>query len=84
MSELMVRKGEKVTCENGHVICECMADVYEDTLNWANNFGNFTQKEPYPGQVDVPPCERCGAIWIKCGIGIFPAQMHFEDGTWRP
>ena len=76
----VVRKGEKVTCTNGHVICEAIEDVWPHSMNWGALFGNWTQPEIMTGSMTVPHCDQCGAEFIKPKTW----QMHFEDGTWRP
>lgn len=69
--------GEKVTCENGHVICEFMVDVFVgQTQDLGRQIGNWTQEAPMVG-ADVQVCAVCGGEFYKAG-GVF----HIEHG-WR-
>jgi hypothetical protein len=71
-------KGETVTCEHGHKICEFMVDVYlGDIQDVKNQLGNWRQTEPVPGTIPLPRCAICGARFILSS-GIF----HFSKG-WR-
>lgn len=71
-----VKKGDIVTCENGHELYKIIRDIdYGETMK-ADQFlplGDDVQK-PENG-VQFEPC-KCGAPWYR------PAQIHFKDG-WR-
>ena len=70
-------KGDVVTCENGHPICEFTMDVYSgEPQRLPEQLGSWRQEEPHIGQVPVPVCEKCGAMFTN-GIA-----FHFQDG-WR-
>jgi hypothetical protein len=79
---MTAKAGEKVTCTNGHVICEVVKDLNTGDMNWGDNFGNWTQEPPKTGQLDKPVCAVCGADFFDPEPGSW--AMHFEDGTWRP
>ncbi len=71
MSAPVVSKGEIITCENGHEICEVMEDVYPFQMNWHLCFGKWRQYEPTLGG-RFPVCEVCGSevfqfpsIWVR-------------------
>ncbi len=76
---LVAKKGEKVTCTNGHVICEVVDDLYVGRTLWGDCFGAWRQPPPVPGTTDKPPCIICGAPFIASDSWAF----HYEDGTWR-
>lgn len=81
MSDPVIRKGEKVTCTNGHVICEALDDVHWGDVNWGEKFGNWRQEDiPSAGSMHKPPCMICGADFIAANSW----DMHFQDGKWKP
>jgi hypothetical protein len=57
-----IRKGEFITCESGHLICEVLADIIMGELGWTSKLGNFRVTEPKCGE-PIPSCP-CGAQWI--------------------
>lgn len=70
-------KGESVTCENGHHICDMAEDLHFGQMNWRGSFGNWSQPEPKM----VSPqqsCQECGAPWLRNDW-----ELHFSEG-WRP
>jgi hypothetical protein len=69
-------EGERVTCENGHYICEFMETV--DVGQWFDpkQLGNWAQEAPHVGQYPIPGCAVCGA---KFSTG---ALFHIEE-YWR-
>jgi hypothetical protein len=82
MSELVWKKGDLITCENGHVIGEALEDVfmYGHVGTWGACFGNWRQAEhPLVGSMDKPACVVCGANFIDPDSW----RMHSEAG-WRP
>jgi hypothetical protein len=72
-------EGEKVTCENGHFICEVAADLYKQQRGpLAEQFRNWQQAEPKNGD-PIRPCEVCGAAYLIVN-GIGGARLHTERG----
>jgi len=70
-------KGEAVTCENGHVICEFVETVHVgQRQDVERQLGNWQQKKPTLGQLPLPVCEKCGAQFT---LG---DRYHFASG-WR-
>ena len=78
-----VEVGTKVTCTNGHVICEVVSPlvVGASVGTWGNCLGNLTQAPLVIGQLrkDVLPCAICGADYLGPGW-----SFHLEDGRWAP
>jgi hypothetical protein len=73
------RKGEQVTCENDHVICEVARDLPVGARQQPGDFHRWRDPEPRIGTVATDaPCCRCGAIWFGNDSGC----LHFKDG-WR-
>lgn len=72
-------KGEIVTCENGHEICEFSRNVCtRDEAKLDSDLVNWRQKSPQIGALIVS-CERCGAQWWH---GNYGQHFHFASG-WR-
>jgi len=73
----VIKRGEIVTCENGHVICECVKDLHLYDMAWGQNFGNFRQPIP---ETKWQYCNICGAKWMdqEC----FPWRVHVKN-KWR-
>lgn len=74
----ILRKGDFVVCENGHVICEINADVALGDINYAHAFVNWQQTErPVPGETytaeTMPRCAHCGEAFIRIA----------ESGGWQ-
>jgi hypothetical protein len=62
-------KGERVTCENGHVVCEFVETVFRGGSQALDvQLGYWRQKKPVIGQMELPRCEICGAKWYYGGI----------------
>lgn len=59
MADLCVRKGEILTCINGHDICEATDDIHMGQQNWHLCLGNWRQDEPTLG-ARFPVCAQCG------------------------
>lgn len=72
---VIARKGDQVTCENGHVICTVASDITWGSL-WQTDvqFTDWKQPEPRIGTpaTDIA-CTICGARW-------FTHVLHFKDG----
>ena len=68
-------KGEVVTCENGHFICEFL-DTVNVGQSWdSTKLGRWRQPEPKLGTMKQP-CTSCNARWFE------GSYLHFPDG-WR-
>jgi len=80
--QLYASKGEVVTCENGHEICELSKDVFVDDLIMVEQFENWrNQKPPMPCEV-ITPCQTCGARYLMSEIPFGGSWLHI-NGQWR-
>lgn len=82
MTEPIARKGEQITCTNGHVICEIVEDLYAwKPIPWGFAIGNWRegQERPAPGSMHKPKCSLCGADFIRPDSWDF----HFARNGWR-
>lgn len=72
------RKGDWVTCENGHVICMFTRKVIlGDPFDMS---ALDLWKQPIPKIGDpIPVCKHCGADFVR---GLMGNEFHFYDG-WR-
>lgn len=79
--KLIVPKGMKITCENGHYIGEDhLKDVREGDMGWGDSFGNWASGvDIQVGQTEQPFCPECGAKFADRAW-----SFHYEDGAWRP
>lgn len=79
--EIYAHKGEQITCENGHVICEIARNIKVGKTQEKGDLINWTQLEPEAGTYPIPTCSKCGAEFYRNDMthGI---NVHFEDG-WR-
>lgn len=75
---MIPKKGQIVTCPNGHEICEIIADPSERMES--SILGNFRIGQTKPAffsLLNESRCEICGAAWARdiphCGI-------HLENG----
>jgi len=70
-------KGETVTCENGHPICDFVETVHcGQNQDVRMQLGNWRQDEPQLGALPIPGCAVCGAA--------FTTGTHYHVGTeWR-
>jgi hypothetical protein len=68
------RKGELVTCEAGHIICEVMEDIALGQLNWHEHLGAWRLEHPPAlGSQMICPCgERWGS----------EDSLHIKDRGW--
>lgn len=74
------RKGDTVTCENNHDICDFLVDTYiGDVQDLPNQLGNWRQEEPKVGSTPMPRCAICNAKFVLAG-GLF----HFKNGWHDP
>lgn len=76
---VFAKKGEPVTCENGHIICTFSRNVAVADDFIPTHLYTWTQPEPQRGD-SGPVCAQCGALfWHGAGGG---QHFHFADG-WR-
>ena len=81
-SQLYARKGECITCINGHAICEFFRDVKRGDGRSAEDFTNWRQPEPdKSASVADIRCIECRGSWIN-GNARDGYQFHFSEG-WR-
>ena len=73
--QIYADKGETVTCENGHPICEFLDSVATGQPFSSLHMGNWQQPEPKLGTI-AQACGICGARWFK------GPYLHFPNG-WR-
>ena len=77
------RKGEHVTCENGHHICTVANDLPAGTIQDPSALAHWRQAAPVPGTMaHDAPCVICGALWFGGPNGTDGWMLHFADG-WR-
>lgn len=96
-SGTFAKKGEIVTCSNGHPICEVAQDIINDSeQNPDRDYVNWTQDPPTIGtSADKCRCAVCGARFYYSGVvlevieddskiikTVSGAGLHFADG-WR-
>jgi len=84
--KLWARKGESVTCINGHPICDIAHDIYSGDARGKSDFTNWHQPEPGISEsVAGLRCKVCRGAWIR-GNPRDGYQFHFgtnpKDG-WR-
>lgn len=82
---IYARKGEHVTCENGHHICTVAHDLIVGATPKTGgvDFIDWTQPEPVAGTMAKDcACAVCGALWLGGPDGNIATVLHFEDG-WR-
>lgn len=78
MRKPVVRKGDEVICENGHVVGVATRDIFLGDLNFGTAFEWHQNDAPMAGSFHIPACEQCGAQFIREGW-----QILFRDG-WKP
>jgi hypothetical protein len=80
----MIEKGEIVTCENGHEICEVSTDLYRTSpVNSSDfiNFKNGIQPVQHQRVDENNKCTICDAEWIR--INLYQnIQFHTKKGWW--
>ncbi len=81
---MLVKSGEKITCENGHTICEAAHSLYKGTIVSVDNFTNFKHNQIPPvlgDRIDghTSKCNSCGSPWIRA-IGYMKIHIHTKDG----
>jgi hypothetical protein len=90
--KIYAKKGEKVTCENGHHICTVSCDIITGVYQKAGDLMEWTQPKPKING-KIPKCKQCkGEFYVN---NIFPynpdqsspkyqpgIHLHFENG-WR-
>ena len=65
MKPTYARKGEAVTCENGHVIATFSRDALcGEAFRQSSFLCGWTQPEPRPGDADIV-CRTCGAPFYE-------------------
>lgn len=78
--DLWANEGEKITCTNGHFICEVARDIKRDDIQEpTKDFRNWwpgMQATDFIGETDIR-CPQCEALWFQDGW-----RVHFENG-WR-
>lgn len=81
LNHLFARRGEMVTCVNGHVICVVDRDIVRgERANIQNQFTDWHQPMPDPAAV-IPACAQCGDIWFM-NDHLHGMRLHIS-GDWR-
>lgn len=75
---LFAKKGEEVTCENGHVVCQFSRTIHRGTSFDPHHLHRWRQTPPKVDSLKVE-CNICGA---KFWHGFDGQNFHFADG-WR-
>lgn len=78
--KLWAKKGERITCADGHIIATVARDIPLGDMPKGDEWEGWTQHEPLKGTMGPHVCVQCGAPWFTSGAGHPP--YHFEDG-WR-
>ena len=74
----ILKKGDFITCTNGHVIGEVLEDIGLGTMNWGAMIGKWRQEDhPMIGSMRIPKCALCGAEFMGEAGG-----LHISG--WRP
>ena len=73
-------KGDEVTCENGHVICEVAENIKLGDMHKTSHFTRWRQSKPQP--YDTEDKVKCGVCGAKYWHGFEGQHFHFSDG-WR-
>ncbi len=67
----ILRKGDHITCTNGHVIGEVLEDIGLGTMNWGAMIGKWRQEDhPIPGSMKTSKCAICGAEFMREAGGL--------------
>lgn len=83
MTDLWAKKGEHLTCENGHVIATVARDIVRGEIAKGDEWEGWTQSQPQTGSLPPLACGQCGAPFFgRTDAGGFRSLYHFEDG-WR-
>ena len=73
-----IRRGEFITCEAGHLICEAIGDIRHGQVGYAANLGAWRlETPPQPGDVD-PRCP-CGVRYFRLSPG---PSLHVKGRGW--
>lgn len=74
--EPWAKKGEHLTCTNGHIIATVARDIEMGEMTQGTEWGEWTQPEPPLGSLGPLCCKQCGAPFFEPG-------MYCIDGKWR-
>lgn len=82
--KFLARKGEVVTCENGHEICDVVVDIAAgDAVRSSGQFANWRSGMPEPKPSEpLAPCAVCGARWAGKPPGFTGSVLHIGK-EWR-
>jgi hypothetical protein len=76
---VFANRGERVTCDRGHIICTVAEPLQGMTPMTANLFTNWQQDHRY--NAPIRPCQVCGAPWLR-SVAPGGFQIRLETG-WR-
>lgn len=83
---MFIKQGTKITCENGHDICEVGYDISTGSIIRSSNFINFKDGNNEP--ISCTPifdqsynCVKCGGKWIR-PHGHYKINLHIKDEGW--
>lgn len=75
-----IPKGARITCENGHHICDVAETIEKYALIKFEQFENWQQAPPKPYTAfDAISCEVCAAKWVRLTENS-GAELHLEEG----
>ena len=83
---LWAKKGEVVTCINGHAVCEVACDLHVGLPRTGDHFTNWSQSMPdKKDSIATIRCAVCRGVWIR-GNSRDGYQFHFGCNStegWR-
>ena len=81
---IYLQKGEQITCEGGHIICEVARDIHSsEPMNSAVQLTNWTQEPP---KISTPLpilCERCKLPFARGGTFFGQSVKVHTNSGWR-
>lgn len=80
----IARKGQIITCTNGHEICELSRDFFNDQDVNPDLFSNYRPSQRIiteSDRINEIRCLVCGAQWIQGGAWNI---RFFSEGRWIP
>jgi hypothetical protein len=80
---LIIKTGERVLCENGHLIARATRDVHMCEPTSASKLEFVEGEEPSGASpMETIKCSVCGGRWLKQRPGTLGTMLHVE-GEWR-
>ena len=79
LGSAMIKKGDHVTCTNGHIIADVLEDIGLGTVAWGQYIGNWRQ-EDHPRIGEMNPSTKCAT----CGAVFMDDAWRLHISGWRP